>query len=98
MTRDELEKAWPILEAFKAGKQIQFNDGKWSDISDISMSHLVAYPERYRVNPEPREFWILEDGTAFPYIWKSKERALEYRRTHDLLSKCPIYCVREVID
>jgi hypothetical protein len=67
-TKERVERAWPILEAAKAGKEIQYRtqDGMWD--SRLDLTEIFRHPERYRVAPEPREWWIVDDGSRFPYL------------------------------
>ena len=52
MTREEVKKMLPIMQAYAEGRTIQFFDGgKWLDLCE---SDFYESPERYRIKPEPR--------------------------------------------
>lgn len=63
MTRQEAKELLPIIQAFSEGKTIQFNtlDHGWVDYDAACFD---GDTNRYRIKPEPREFWILE---TLPY-------------------------------
>jgi hypothetical protein len=54
MTRDEVKKLFPIIEAYVDGKIIQyFEDGEWCDFADdfqLVQSYFSSL--RYRIKPE----------------------------------------------
>ena len=52
MTREEVKKMLPIMQAYAEGRTIQFLDGgKWLDLYE---SDFYESPERYRIKPEPK--------------------------------------------
>ena len=52
MTREEVKKMLPIMQAYAEGRTIQFSDGgKWLDLCE---SDFYESPERYRIKLEPR--------------------------------------------
>ena len=52
MTREEVKKMLPIMQAYAEGRTIQFFDGgKWLDLCE---SDFYESPERYRIKPEPK--------------------------------------------
>lgn len=52
MTREEVKKMLPIMQAYAEGRTIQFLDGgKWHDLYE---SDFYKSPERYRIKPEPK--------------------------------------------
>ena len=52
MTREEVKKMLPIMQAYAEGRTIQFLDGgKWLDLCE---SDFYKSPERYRIKPEPK--------------------------------------------
>ena len=55
MTREELKKALPIITAYAEGKVIQvcINTGIWEDSDGINIYNLCAWPDAYRIKPEP---------------------------------------------
>lgn len=57
--KGEIQRLFPILEAIKEGKTIQWNDmGMWRDIDGdeegFSLDTLVGGSEGYRIKPEPK--------------------------------------------
>ena len=52
MTREEVKKMLPIMQAYAEGRTIQFLDGgKWLDLYE---SDFYKSPERYRIKPKPK--------------------------------------------
>lgn len=54
----EIQRLFPILEAIKEGKTIQWNDmGVWCDIDGddegFVLDTLIGKPDGYRIKPEP---------------------------------------------
>ena len=80
MTREEVKKMLPIMQAYAEGKTIQFLDGgKWLDLCETD---FYKSPDRYRIKPEPRyrpfktqeECWN-EMQKHQPFGWvKSKDK------------------------
>jgi hypothetical protein len=93
MTIDEMIA---VLQAAKAGKQIQINvSDKWTDL-DANPS-FGAPINSYRVKPEPREWWVnVYDGEPNGYIHTTKAKA-EYWQSQAGTRKEVVH-VREVID
>lgn len=57
MNKDNIEQYWPLLEAVRAGKQIQFLSGSvWKD-DDVPQFDLQP-ASSFRIKPEPIEWWI----------------------------------------
>lgn len=57
--KGEIQRLFPILEAIKEGKTIQWNDmGKWRDIDGddegFFLETFVGKPDGYRIKPEPK--------------------------------------------
>ena len=57
--KGEIQRLFPILEAIKEGKTIQWNDmGLWRDIDGdeegFSLDTLIGKPDSYRIKPEPK--------------------------------------------
>lgn len=55
----EIQRLFPILEAIKEGKTIQWNDmGVWCDINGddegFVLDTLIGKPDGYRIKPEPK--------------------------------------------
>lgn len=86
--KGEIQRLFPILEAIKEGKTIQWNDmGAWRDIDGddegFFLDTLVGNPDNYRIKPEPKyrpfkdveECWT-EMQKHQPFGWiKGKEGA-----------------------
>lgn len=55
MNRKEAKKILPIITAYAEGKVIQvcINTGIWADSDSISLYSLCAWPDGYRIKPEP---------------------------------------------
>ena len=74
MTREALSKHWNVIQAFKEGKQIQYNDSVpqiWQDTTDPQFKLAVEYrvkPEATKRIPtiEEVEQWFL-DNKVFRY-------------------------------
>ena len=84
--KGEIQRLFPILEAIKEGKTIQWNDmGVWCDIDGddegFVLDTLIGKPDGYRIKPEPkyRPFKDAEECWAemlkhHPFGWvKDKE-------------------------
>lgn len=59
ISKCEVQKLFPILEAIKEGKTIQFKDSDgWRDINGddegFYLNTLVEETDKYRINPEPK--------------------------------------------
>ena len=57
--KGEIQRLFPILEAIKEGKTIQWNDmGVWCDIDGddegFVLDTLIGKPDGYRIKPEPQ--------------------------------------------
>lgn len=57
--KGEIQRLFPILEAIKEGKTIQWNDmGKWRDIDGdeegFFLDEFVGKPDGYRIKSEPK--------------------------------------------
>ena len=51
MTREQVKKLLPIMQAYAEGKTIRFlNGGKWYDVYDTD---FYQSPDVYRIKPEP---------------------------------------------
>lgn len=84
--KGEIQRLFPILEAIKEGKTIQWNDmGVWCDIDGddegFVLDTLIGKPDGYRIKPEPtyrpfkdaKECWA-EMQKHQPFGWiKCKE-------------------------
>ncbi len=73
MGHNTVDEMIEVLQAFKAGKVIQFkNGGTWDDLLEPGWNF---HDTKYRVKPkEPREIWVNEyrDGSVVAYASKSQ--------------------------
>lgn len=58
MTREEIKKVLPVIQAFAEGKVIQTKNGDktWITIgkeTDLNIESLAEYPDCFRIKPEP---------------------------------------------
>ena len=58
MTREEIKKVLPVIQAFSEGKVIQTKNGDetWITIgkeTDLNIESLAEYPDCFRIKPEP---------------------------------------------
>lgn len=58
MTREEIKKVLPVIQAFTEGKVIQTKNGDetWITIgkeTDLNIELLAEYPDCFRIKPEP---------------------------------------------
>ena len=59
MTREEIKKVLPVIQAFTEGKVIQTKNGDetWITIgkeADLNIESLAEYPDCFRIKPEPK--------------------------------------------
>ena len=59
MTREEIKKVLPVIQAFTEGKIIQTKNGDetWITIgkeTDLNIESLAEYPDCFRIKPEPK--------------------------------------------
>ena len=59
MTREEIKKVLPVIQAFTEGKVIQTKNGDetWITIgkeTDLNIESLAEYPDCFRIKPEPQ--------------------------------------------
>lgn len=66
MNKDNAKDYLPLVQAMADGKRIQFLNApnEWVDSETMS---LCYDPEFYRINPEPREWWICVNKGKNPY-------------------------------
>lgn len=87
----EVQKLFPILEAIKEGKTIQFKDSDgWRDINgddeDFYLNTLVEETDKYRIKPEPKyrsfknaeECWN-EMQKHQPFGWVKDKKDVHHR-------------------
>lgn len=56
MNRDEAKIILPFVTALAEGRQVQtldFNEGDWTDIDEITVDYFLSHPLEYRIKPEP---------------------------------------------
>jgi len=64
MTREQAKAALPIIQAFADKKLVQeriFSDDdiwEWKGVCVLAVSTLQEHPDRFRIKPQPREFWM----------------------------------------
>ncbi len=93
MTREQLNKHWKEIEAFKNGAEIECRRLDWLD----DTWGVVGVPEwseycEYRVKPKAREWWCIVDSDGGPcQTFREKPSADYYKSFH-------ITHVREVIE
>lgn len=59
MTREEIKKVLPVIQAFTEGKIIQTKNGDetWITIgkeADLNIESIAEYPDCFRIKPEPK--------------------------------------------
>lgn len=87
----EVQKLFPILEAIKEGKTIQFKDSdRWRDINGddegFYLNTLVEETDKYRIKPEPKyrsfknaeECWQ-EMQKHQPFGWVKDKKDVHHR-------------------
>ena len=94
-TREEINRRIEIMQAYVDGKEIQrrytYKD-KWLDAPDPKFNWSMS---NYRIKPEPREIWVVEDKVkrvAYGVHFSEKE-AESYAAEEDIVSH-----YREVLD
>jgi hypothetical protein len=99
--KGEIQRLFPILEAIKEGKTIQWNDmGLWRDIDGdeegFFLDTLIGKPDGYRIKPEPKfrpfnnkeECWkeMLQHN---PLGWFKDKKAKEFFTLNCISDKDP---------
>lgn len=88
--KGEIQRLFPILDAIKKGKTIQWNDmGLWRDIDGdeegFSLDTLIGKPDSYRIKPEPKyrpfkdaeECWQeMQNHQPFGWVIKHNENKI----------------------
>jgi hypothetical protein len=98
MNRAEAAKLWPLIKAWSEGKTLQCrNKGGWE--SDDSFVFVFG-AESYRIKPEPREWWIIQNnGTSFfTRMFSSKKDADDHIKQCWHPEALTAFKVREVLD
>ena len=69
MNKENAHLFLPLIQALADGKIIQHKwiDDNWIDLGDVEIA-FCAYPEVYRIKPEPRTFemWLSKGGCMYP--------------------------------
>ncbi len=88
MTREQAKELLPIIQAWVNNKEVQWQatNDRWLD--NIHDTCLFESDYKWRIKPEPREFWLC-DG----YQYDSRGKAESYREN----SSMEIIHVKEVI-
>ena len=63
MNRERAKELLPIIQAFAEGKTVQHRSGEnlqWITVDEVASFDMFELD--WRIKPEPREFWIIEDG------------------------------------
>lgn len=86
MTKEDIKKFMPLMQAMLEGKTIQYNYngqiGDWSDVEEIYIGNKVS---NYRIKPEPKyrpfknaeECWT-EMQKHQPFGWLKRKDSNEY--------------------
>lgn len=78
MTREQAQQlaANPVWQGFLAGRQVEYmtKNGQWVPDNDVTAGHMASHPDRYRLKPEPRRFWLNHYGNHLTAHF-AKERA-----------------------
>jgi len=92
MNREEVRELLPIMQAFAEGKNIQYFSFEkiWTDV--VTPSFVSS--SKWRVKPEPREFYLCNRCTSGTWIaHETYDEAAETTRENATIIK-----VREVIE
>ena len=84
MNKDNAHLYLPLVQALADGRVIQSvdSDGEWFDMSD---PQFCSKPDRYRIKPEPREWWVVDrEGVPamFTRWFDSENAAAEFIYSH----------------
>ena len=73
MNRETAKALLPIIQAFAEGKTIESSNTRGSDWfehkEDVTFN---LEPTRYRIKPEPREFWIVNWNDGHTTVYSQK--------------------------
>lgn len=83
MNKGNAAQYLPLVQAVADGKEIQHNafGTEWIVLHNPSFTES---PERYRIKPEPREWWIVEhvpagcNRTPVRYVISDERSAMQY--------------------
>ena len=88
----------PLVQALADGKDLQVlnNAQVWVEFNDIGFSLDVS---KYRIKPEPREVWFVENPTnGFLYYESFKDEKLARTNASNNLAYTKVVKFREVIE
>lgn len=85
MTREALIKHWDVIQAFKEGKEIEYNSGEgWTKCNNLQ---IYLFTE-YRVKPESEfELTLTEALIIMHRGWVGEADKKLYDKAHDILLK-----------
>ena len=101
MNRERAKELLPILQAFAEGKDIQCwqeRKDKWETIKDPDVFAWAS--SRWRIKPEPREFWVNSYPKNSVFIHLNEEAAVNAKRcaNKEYWNSIETIKVREVLD
>lgn len=73
MNREEAKIILPFVTALAEGRQVQtldFNEGDWTDIDEITVDYYLSHPLEYRIKPEPH-YRPFKDGAE---CWETVQK------------------------
>lgn len=92
MKQSQAKAYLPFIQAAAEGKIIEWNDGrKWREVGEF-YSLTGSSPERLRIKPTPREFFVRLCPT------KEKPEIEKYKHMTPCSPGCEQILVREVIE
>lgn len=79
MNKDNASQYLPLVQALADGKALQWCDyeGSWIDTQGPAFADP---PERYRIKPELREFWVVCFPDGYMVAYAKEESAHRYAR------------------
>lgn len=74
MNKDNAKDYLPLVQALAEGKVIQWRNhaGSWEDSDELSDAWT---PDHYRIKPEPREIFVVNEDDDLAYFDESRARA-----------------------
>jgi len=99
MKQSEAAAFWPLIKAWSEGKTLQLRrERNWEDV--IMSIDFCCQPDQYRIKPEPREWWIIQNnGTSFfTRMFSSKKDADDHIKQCWHPEALTAFKVREVLD
>jgi len=77
MTRDKLQNAIAVMQAFLDGKKLQAKTVGSNHWQDVTTPIWDWFGNDYRIKPEPKEIWVVETSFGGVYF-TSKEEAAQF--------------------